>query len=175
MGDATLQIEVKAVATGAPPPAATFVPLFHRIIRERALPGLLIDVADYQHVHHGPAVLLVGHEGDYAWDLRDGTPGLLFRRRRGAEGDEVEQIREAVRRLWLACDIASADAEVAARFDSSMLELRIVDRLRAPTLAGFQETLDSVFGGSATIACEPFGEPGAPFGVRCRASRALRG
>ncbi|RME82665.1 MAG: hypothetical protein D6775_10260, partial [Caldilineae bacterium] len=55
-----------------------FILLFHRWIRETALPGLPIDVADYTHVHHGPGVLPIGFEGDYALDYRDGRAGFQY-------------------------------------------------------------------------------------------------
>ena len=31
-----------------------FIPVFHRWIRDHLLDELMIDVADYSHVHHGP-------------------------------------------------------------------------------------------------------------------------
>ena len=34
----------------------TVVPVFHRFIREHAFDELMIDVADYKHVHHGPGI-----------------------------------------------------------------------------------------------------------------------
>jgi len=34
------------------------IPVFHRWIQTQAVDGLLIDVADYSHVHHGPGVVV---------------------------------------------------------------------------------------------------------------------
>ena len=45
-----------------------FIPIFHRWIQNKALSDLLIDVADYSHVHAGPGILLIAHEGNYAVD-----------------------------------------------------------------------------------------------------------
>ena len=43
---------------------------------------IAIDVADYTHLPDGPSVLLVGHEGNYALDCRDGRQGLYYYRKR---------------------------------------------------------------------------------------------
>ena len=53
----------------------SLIPVFHRWIQTGAVGGLLIDVADYTHLAEGPSVLLVGHEGNYAFDYRDDGPG----------------------------------------------------------------------------------------------------
>ncbi|HEV8246140.1 MAG TPA: hypothetical protein VGP93_10250, partial [Polyangiaceae bacterium] len=58
-----------------------FVPVFHRFIRDHVLDELLIDVADYAHVHHGPGVVLVGHAADYYMDQGEGRLGLLYSRK----------------------------------------------------------------------------------------------
>jgi len=55
-----------------------FVPLFHRWIQNQSGDDLLIDVADYKHVPNGPGVLLMGHQADYALDMSQGRPGLIY-------------------------------------------------------------------------------------------------
>ena len=32
----------------------------------------LIDVHDYSHIHHGPGILLVAHEGNFSTDMAEG-------------------------------------------------------------------------------------------------------
>ncbi|MBY0396577.1 MAG: hypothetical protein K2X91_08940, partial [Thermoleophilia bacterium] len=59
-----------------------FIPVFHGWIQRGAVPGLLIDVADYAHVPQGPGVMLIGHEADHAIDLGEGRPGVLYQRKR---------------------------------------------------------------------------------------------
>ena len=50
----------------------SLIPVFHRWIKQRALPELTIDVASYQHVPQGPGVVLIGHGADYFLDkMRD--------------------------------------------------------------------------------------------------------
>src|SRR4051812_16123636 len=40
------------------------IPVFHRWIKQRALPELTIDIANYGHVPQGPGVVLIGHGSD---------------------------------------------------------------------------------------------------------------
>src|SRR5690606_15797570 len=72
------------------------IPVFHDFIREKALPELLIDVADYRHVHEGPGVVLIGHGYDLYVDEMDGRPGLLFSRKREATGSVEEILRRSL-------------------------------------------------------------------------------
>ena len=54
MGDHWLQhVNVKFPSAGSID-LTQAIPVFHRWIQEQALPGLLIDVADYRHVPEGP-------------------------------------------------------------------------------------------------------------------------
>ncbi|MDB4980878.1 MAG: hypothetical protein JWM82_1630, partial [Myxococcales bacterium] len=48
--------------------AEAFVPVFHRFIKDKVLPELVIDVANYDHVPKGPGVVLIGHGSDYFLD-----------------------------------------------------------------------------------------------------------
>ena len=52
---------------------AEYSTVFNSWIQQKRLEGLLIDVADYLHVHHGPGIMLIGHEADYSLDNRAGT------------------------------------------------------------------------------------------------------
>ena len=114
-----------------------FIHVFHRWITERVLPELLIDVADYSHVHEGPGVLLVGHDAIYAYDLSRGEPGLLYSRRRETspelEGiDALEsRIESLLKCAFRACDLIEAEPQLEGRvaFDRHRLELSVNDRL----------------------------------------------
>jgi hypothetical protein len=130
--------------------AAPFIPLFHRWIREGAGAGLLIDVADYRHVQDGPAVILVGHEVDYAIDLDGGRPGLLVRQKRCASGDLAERLRTLLRLALGACNAIASDGglEGRVRFDPARLEVTFPDRLHTPNspevLAAVQPVVQTV-------------------------------
>lgn len=132
-----LDLKVLAREGGTEISAEEFIPVFHRWITERTLPELLIDVADYSHVHEGPGVLLVGHDAIYAYDLSRGEPGLLYSRRRET-GPELQGIGGLDRRLgslldcaFRACDLIEAEPELGGRvaFDRNRLELSVNDRL----------------------------------------------
>ena len=144
----------------------TVVPVFHRFIREHAFDELMIDVADYKHVHHGPGIALVGDANDYFLDEGEGRPGLLFSRKRHGSGPEG-RLREAFARALKACTLLEAAPELGGKlqFATDEILLRFPDRLRAPnddaTFAEFSgevsALLDKLYGaGAFTI------ERGAP-------------
>ena len=92
------RISVKLpVADGSNIEPALLIPLFHRWIQDKAVEGLLLDVADYSHVPDGPGVMLVGHEGDYAIDYMSGKPQLMYQRKRAMTGDLRDRLRLTLR------------------------------------------------------------------------------
>jgi len=53
-----------------------FIPIFHGWIQKQNLTGhLLIDIHDYSHMHEGPGILLVAHEGNFSIDMTSGQIG----------------------------------------------------------------------------------------------------
>lgn len=109
---------------------AALIPVFHDLIREKELPELLIDVADYAHVHHGPGVVLIGHGYDLYLDLGEGRPGLLFNRKRGAEGDIESVLNNGLEILLRAA--ARIEERLPIRIDTRRVQIRAFDRLRTP-------------------------------------------
>lgn len=111
-----------------------FIPVFHRWIRDSALPELLIDVANYAHVPEGPGVVLIGHGSDYFLDLGEGRPGILHNRKRAGLA-EPERLWDLARRTLYAATLLEGDAAVAGkvRFATNELLFRINDRLAAPS------------------------------------------
>lgn len=144
--DNLVKLDLK-VLTGGEPEAEPeeFIPVFHRWITERVLPELLIDVADYSHVHEGPGVLLIGHDAIYAYDLSRGEPGLLYSRRRetSAELEGIDTLERRIESLltcaFQACELIEAEPQLEGRvvFDRHRLELRVNDRL----VPGDEETV----------------------------------
>ncbi len=121
----------------APDPAAAvdlqpFIGIFHRFIQQAALPGLLIDVADYAHVPEGPGVVLIGHDVDYGIDLGGGQAGLLTTRKRLDETPLAESLRDTLRRALTALSAVEAEAEAKLRFATGAFRLDLLDRLAAP-------------------------------------------
>ena len=114
---------------------APLIALFHGWIRAGRRPGLLLDVADYRHVHQGPGVMLVAHEGDWSLDLADDEPGMQYVRKQPLEGDLAGRIRQVAA---LAAE-AAADLPWPARTDQ--LTVFANDRLRAPNTEAVRDAL----------------------------------
>jgi hypothetical protein len=113
--------------------ALEYVPIFHRWIRNRELDELLIDVADYSHVKHGPDVVLIGHESDYVIDRGMGRLGLLYARKR-ASGVSGNPWIDALRRALGAAAKLQSESSPTTRlsFRAEEFTLGVADRLRAP-------------------------------------------
>jgi hypothetical protein len=108
------------------------VPLFHTFIRDGLIDDeLLIDVADYSHVHQGPGIALIGHASDYYLDLGEGRPGLLYSRKREGPEQPEARLRDAFRRALSACRLLEADATLGLRFKTDEALLVVLDRLEA--------------------------------------------
>jgi hypothetical protein len=121
-------------ADGAAVDPARLIPMFHGWIRQPPVDGVLVDVADYKHVGRGPAVILIGHEADYAVDLTEGRPGLLYVRKRPAPEDLAADIRLGMRRLLqTACAFEERpQPHPPVRFRTDEWRLQAIDRLRFP-------------------------------------------
>jgi hypothetical protein len=156
------------------------VPVFHRFIREHAFDELMIDVADYKHVKHGPGVVLVGDANDYYLDEGEGRPGLQFSRKRHGAGPEG-RLREGFARALKACSLLEAAPELAGKlsFASDEILLRLPDRLNAPNdEATFSELvkelsplLDKLYG-AGSCAIERGAAPPEPLSLRVKAKAA---
>lgn len=110
-----------------------FIPVFHKWIREKVSDELLIDVADYAHVPGGPGVLLIGHEANYSYDVGPGNrPGLLYRRKTKAGGNNVEKIADALAHAFRACERLESSGVAGLRFSTKQIELVVNDRLLGP-------------------------------------------
>ena len=92
----SLKIFAEPASAGEP---STIIPVFHTWIQEHAVPGLLIDVADYTHLVDGPSVLLAAHEANYALDETGGRPGLSYTRKQPLEGTFGERLAVAAAAL----------------------------------------------------------------------------
>jgi hypothetical protein len=149
-----------------------FVPVFHDWIRRGAVEGLLIDVARYAHVHHGPGIMLVGHEGDYSIDLSEGRPALRYTAKRDLPEATSDAIAFVLGRL-LGAAAQAADVS-GGQVETGALTVEIRDRLQAPnapeTLAtlgeDISEGLSDVLGSSTLPSTLRQSDPRAPFSVR---------
>lgn len=151
----------------ADPPEAVapraVIPVFHRWIREQALPEMLIDVADYTHLAAGPQVLLVAHEANYAIDADGGRIGLSYTRKQPSAGPLAARLLAAARALLAAGQRLEQDPAAAAEgrfaFRGDELAVAANDRLLAPRTAAagaaFREPVgafaERLFGGGVEI------------------------
>ncbi len=113
----------------------TLIPIFHRWIQNGSVEGMLIDVADYSHVHQGPGIMLVAHEAHYGLDQGGGRPGMLYNRKRPYdEGLGLDEgLMAATKAALRACVQLESEPEFAAtlHFDAGRLEIAFLDRLLA--------------------------------------------
>lgn len=109
------------------------IDVFHRWIRTRALPGPLVDVADYSHVPDGPGILLIGHQGNWAADVVSTTPGLTYVRKASLAGPLQQRIATVIREALRAAALIEEDERIAGRLRhrTDRLSLFANDRLRA--------------------------------------------
>ncbi|HVU49216.1 MAG TPA: hypothetical protein VHL80_00940 [Polyangia bacterium] len=107
------------------------IPVFHRWIKDRVLPELTIDVANYGHVPAGPGVVLIGHGSDYFLDEGEGRLGLLHNRKRAGFAPG-ERLTDLARRALHAAALLEKDLGGKLAFATNELLFRINDRLAAP-------------------------------------------
>lgn len=133
------------------------IAVFHRWIQTSAVPGMLIDVADYSHVVNGPGVVLIGHEAYYSLDVAKGRLGLLYQRRTKADGTDAENLLDAWTLARAAAEILEQAPEFAGklRFRQDELTVTLNDRLLYPntdeTWVAVEPSLRSVLDGYTLV------------------------
>jgi hypothetical protein len=158
------------------------IPIFHRWIQDKVFEERLLDIADYRHVHNGPGVVLIGHEGDYAVDNTDGHLGVRYNRKTALEGSNCDRLKQAARAALNACQRLEGEVSLRGklRFNGQDVEVFINDRLLAPnrveTREGvqpdFQAFSQELFRGADSSSV--YGsDPRRLFSVSLRASRAF--
>ena len=144
----SLKLFADPASAGAP---STIVPVFHKWIQEHAVPGLLIDVADYTHLVDGPSVLLVAHEAHYALDGTGGRPGLSYTRKQPLDGTFGDRLATAAAALIAAARRLEQDTSRmtggGVTFPGNEIEFVANDRLAAPRNAGTESALREALAG----------------------------
>lgn len=168
-------------ATAGAVDLAQAIPVFHRWIQQQALPGLLIDVADYRHVPEGPGVVLVAHEAIYGLDQGGGRLGLLYNRRTRLDAAPGEALAQAFRAALTACRKLEQEAEFAGAvsFAGGACEVVVNDRALAPNddagaarLRAVLEPLLDRLWGAGRYAVTALGEARDRLGLSARSSAA---
>ncbi len=146
----------------------TFIPVFHRWIREDVVPNeLLLDVADYKHIVDGPAIFLIGHEADYVVDLTDAKPGLMYVRKRDAGSDLSDALGTALSQALNGVKLTEGDVELKGKLKlrTDAATIVLLDRLNYPNAtngdgagntaaaahAQLSDSLAAIFGEDASL------------------------
>jgi len=118
---------------------AQYGSIFNAWIQGQRLDELLVDVADYLHVHHGPGIMLIGHEADYSLDQRAGRLGLLYNRKEQLDGTNLQKLVQAAHAALTAAQML--EQENGLKFIGSELQVIVNDRLLVPNTADSFEAL----------------------------------
>jgi len=158
------------------------IPVFQSWIESQALEGLLLDVADYRHVHAGPGVVLIGHQANYSVDHTDERWGVRYNRKAELNCSNQERLRQAMRAAVTLCGHLEAEPRLNGkiRFDGQEMEFFVNDRLLAPHSDStakalrpeFDEFFQKLFRGSEYLLTSA-GDPRKPFGVSVKSSRTF--
>jgi hypothetical protein len=110
------------------------IPVFHGWIQDQVFDELLIDVADYRHVPHGPGVMVIGNEADYSVDNTDGRLGVRYARKETLNSSSENRLTQAARSALTACQRLEQDDRLNRKFQFNGRDIEIVinDRLLAP-------------------------------------------
>jgi len=119
---------------------AEYSAVFNTWIQRHVTEELLIDVADYLHVHNGPGLILIGHEADYSLDNRGGRLGLLYNRKEQLEGTLQEKLAQAAGAALTAARLL--EKENGLKFNGQEAQVIVNDRLIAPNTAETFATLE---------------------------------
>jgi hypothetical protein len=122
--------------------------IFNGWIQQQWTEELLVDVADYQHVHAGPGVVLVAHEAHYSIDNAANRLGLLYGRKTKIDGSTVDKLVQATQATLKAAQ--KLEKEQKLKFNTREVQVIINDRLLAPntteTLGALLSDLNTFFG-----------------------------
>lgn len=123
------------------------VNVFHSWIQDQVSDELLLDVADYRHVHHGPGIVLIGHEADYSIDNTDGQLGLRYNRKARHGGSNGDRLTHVARAALVAAERLQADARLNGKcnFNGQHIQIFVNDRVIAPNVAETREAIEPEF------------------------------
>jgi rhodanese-related sulfurtransferase len=129
------------------------IDVFHRFIQQGLVEGLILDVADYRHVQHGPGVLLVGHDIDYGIN----HAGLTVTRKRSSSDDVGTQFIDLLRMALGAVDAIAYDGTLKVSVSTCSLLVTAFDRriprdeLAEGMLAGVAPVVSKLYGSNAVV------------------------
>jgi hypothetical protein len=134
------------------------IPVFHSWIQDQVFDELLLDVADYRHVKHGPGLMLIGHEADYSLDNTDGLLGVRYNRKAPVLGTNLDRLIQATRSALLVYQRLESDTRLNGRFHFNGEDVHLIvnDRLLAPNTETTRQAAAPDFN---LLAAKLFGHP----------------
>ena len=120
------------------------VNVFHSWIQDQVSEELLLDVADYRHVHQGPGIVLIGHEADYSIDNTDGQLGLRYNRKTPLEGSNQDRLTHATRAALTAGARLQADTRLNEKciFNGQNVQIFVNDRVLVPNVPKTRQAIE---------------------------------
>jgi hypothetical protein len=158
----------------------SFHGVFNSWIQRSLTNDLLVDVAEYLHVHNGPGIMLIGHNANYSFDNAVGRLGFLYNRKSQVEGTNRQRLAQAAHDALSAMRIL--EKENRLRFVGNEAQLIINDRLVVPntaeTFAELKADLDAFFGtlfkgSNVTLVHSSLSEPRARFTLDVKSASAF--
>lgn len=127
-----------------------FIPVFHGWIQQQKVADhLLIDVHDYSHVHNGPGILLVAHEGNFSLDQEGGRLGLFYYRKQPLEGTLEANLKRVLEIALHACQLLEVEPKLdGIKFDTKQILVLANDRLLAPNEPATADMLEPIIAGA---------------------------
>lgn len=99
MANELQRIDLKVMLDGPERPQVdSLLTAFDRWRQEKDAPSDWVDLADYAHMQHGPAVMMAGKREHIAIDTNEPGPGILVQTRKDLSGSIEERFAEAFRR-----------------------------------------------------------------------------
>jgi len=168
-------------AEPAPLQVTEFIPIFHTWIQRQIVQDhLLVDVHNYSHIHQGPGILLVAHQGNFSIDMADGRMGLLYYRKQPAAGSLHDRLVTILKSTLQGCSLLEDEPRLRGRFRFRTDDLLIIanDRLNTPNeepaFLELQPVLSAVFerilDGTGFTLSRSSNDPKERFAVRVQTS-----
>jgi hypothetical protein len=158
----------------------SFHGVFNKWIQKSLTDDLLVDVAEYLHVHNGPGILLIGYNANYSLDNTAGRLGLLYNRKEKVTGTNQQKLAQAAHAALSVMQILEKENRV--RFIGNEVQLIINDRLLTPntaeTFSELKSDLEAFFGtlfkgSNVTLVHSSASEPRARFAVDVKSASAF--
>jgi len=154
--------------------------VFNSWIQRSLTDDLLVDIAEYLHVHNGPGIMLIGHNANYSFDNTAGRLGLLYNRKELVDGTNRQKLAQAAHAVLSAMRILEKENRV--HFIGNEVQLIVNDRLVAPntaeTFVALKDDFESFFGtlfkgSNVTLVHSSLSEPRARFTIDVRSASAF--